>query len=260
MNRREFLARAGTAAAGLTLAGRARLTAGTADPRWREFEITTHVRVMETHGATRVWLPTPLAIAPYQHTMGDNYHPGSGTAAMIETNANEPDMLGCVWDEDVEASVTLVSRVAMIDYAVAIPDAVEVERARMIFDEVRDNITFARRCRETGLRARNVYGLRLISADATRSQHVRAELFLAGSGWVPVDAEQRRFGSWGADWVAYNFANSVRLRGSSREPLDYFMYPQGETAEGPVNSLDPEHFKYSIAVQEATAATPRPAN
>ena len=28
------------------------------------------------------------------------------------------------------------------------------------------------------------------------------------------------------------------------------MYPQGETAEGPIDSLDPEHFKYAITVHE----------
>jgi hypothetical protein len=28
------------------------------------------------------------------------------------------------------------------------------------------------------------------------------------------------------------------------------MYPQGETANGPLDSLDPERFKYTIAVRE----------
>ena len=52
------------------------------------------------------------------------------------------------------------------------------------------------------------------------------------------------------NWIAYNFAHDVSLRGSGRKPLGYFMYPQGETAEGPIDSLDPEHFTYSIAVRE----------
>jgi hypothetical protein len=29
------------------------------------------------------------------------------------------------------------------------------------------------------------------------------------------------------------------------------MYPQGETENGPIDSLDPEHFKYSITAHEA---------
>jgi transglutaminase-like putative cysteine protease len=49
--------------------------------------------------------------------MGDTYHPGGGTAVMIETNANEPDILGCSWDEGVEPVLTLVSRVTTVDYA-----------------------------------------------------------------------------------------------------------------------------------------------
>src|SRR3954451_19035539 len=116
MHRRSFLRTTGMTAAGLALWPRAPVAARSADPIWRTFAITTRVRVRQPHGATRVWLPTPLAVAPYQRTMGDTYHPGSGTAVMIETNANEPDMLGCSWDEGVEPVLTLVSRVATGDY------------------------------------------------------------------------------------------------------------------------------------------------
>jgi hypothetical protein len=63
-------------------------------------------------------------------------------------------------------------------------------------------------------------------------------------------ARARLFGSWEMNWIAYNFAHDVELRGSTRKPLGYFMYPQGETAEGPIDSLDPERFKYSIGVRE----------
>ena len=89
-------------AAGLALRGRRRCSRSRTPSRWRTFEITTRVQVLQPRGATRVWLPTPLAVAPYQKTMGDTYHPGGGTAVMIETNANEPDILGCSWDEGVE--------------------------------------------------------------------------------------------------------------------------------------------------------------
>src|ERR1700704_2796048 len=111
MNRRRFLRRTGMSVAGLALCDPARLLAEPAAPRWRVFEITTRVRVLQPRGATRVWLPTPLAVAPYQKTMGDTYHPGSGTAVMIETSANEPDMLGCAWDEGIDPALILVSRV-----------------------------------------------------------------------------------------------------------------------------------------------------
>ena len=63
-------------------------------------------------------------------------------------------------------------------------------------------------------------------------------------------SRERLFGSWEMNWIAYNFAHDVVLRGSSRKPLGYFMYPQGETADGPLDSLDPDQFNYSIAVSE----------
>ena len=64
------------------LTGGRALLARTPSPDWRVFEITTRVRVLQPRGATRVWLPTPLAVAPYQKTMGDTYHPGGGSAVM----------------------------------------------------------------------------------------------------------------------------------------------------------------------------------
>jgi transglutaminase-like putative cysteine protease len=358
MNRRDFFRRTGIIAAGLTLPRQGRLFAQTDTVRWRTFEITTTVKISRPRGATRVWLPTPLAAAPYQKTMGDNYHPGSGTAVMIETNADEPDMLGCSWDEGIEPSVTLVSRVATTDYYAAnletptvppLPDSAlarflkptrlmptdgivraksdeitkgagtDIERARAIYNWIVDNTfrdsatqgcgtgdirfmlesgnlggkcadlnaLFVGLCRAARIPARDVYGLRvarsergfrslgLSSADATKAQHCRAEVYLTGYGWVPVDpadvrkvvleeppghlakddervrmARERLFGSWEMNWIAYNFAHDVSLRGSDRKPLGYFMYPQGETADGIIDSLDPEHFTYSIAVRE----------
>jgi len=259
MDRREFLERAGLTAAGLAFARRTH--AGREEPSWRTVEITTRVHVLEPRGATRVWLPTPLASAPYQHTMGDNYHPGDGSAVMIETTVNEPDMLGCLWDDGIEPVVTLVSRVVLGDYAVNLDrGGADLDKARVMCDAATDSVDFVERCRAAGLRARSVYGLRLLP-DATNLQQRRAEVQLANHGWVPVDAAERRFGSWEANWIAYNTAEHVLLRGSRRPPLAYFMHPQGETAAGPLDSLDAERFRYSIAVQDiATAPAPRGAN
>jgi hypothetical protein len=75
-------------------------------------------------------------------------------------------------------------------------------------------------------------------------------------GQLPLDDERvriarsRLFGSWEMNWIAYNFAHDVRLPGSKRPPLGYLMYPQGETANGPLDSLDPDSFKYTITVKE----------
>jgi transglutaminase-like putative cysteine protease len=151
------------------------------------------------------------------------------------------------------------------------------------------NALFVGLARAAGLPARDVYGLRvapsqngyrslgLASDNATKAQHCRAEVYLTGFGWVPVDpadvrkvvleeppgnlaitdervkrARTRLFGSWEMNWIAYNYAHDVTLPSSSRGSLPYFMYPQGETAKGRLDSLDPDNFRYSITVKEVT--------
>jgi len=142
-------------------------------------------------------------------------------------------------------------------------------------------------CRASGIPARDVYGLRvapsrldakslgLSSTNATRAQHCRAEVYLTGFGWVPVDpadvrkvvleeppgnlpltdpkvrsVRNRLFGSWEMNWIAYNTAHDVPLPGAKRGPINYFMYPQAETANGRIDSLDPDGFQYAITVRE----------
>ena len=46
--------------------------------------------------------------------------------------------------------------------------------------------------------------------------------------------------------MAYNFAHDVALPGSTRAPIPFLMYPQAETAAGPVDALDPDSFRYEI--------------
>jgi transglutaminase-like putative cysteine protease len=151
------------------------------------------------------------------------------------------------------------------------------------------NALFVGLARASGLPARDVYGIRVApstlgyrslgasSDHVTKSQHCRAEVYLQDSGWVPVDpadvrkvvleeppgnrplddamvtaARARLFGSWEMNWMAYNFAHDVALPGSrgGGEPLPFLMYPQAETAEGRIDSLDPDAFKYEIVAKE----------
>ena len=149
------------------------------------------------------------------------------------------------------------------------------------------NALYVGLARAAGIPARNVYGIRAgksnmgykslgTSSDAiTKSQHCRAEVYLSGYGWVPVDpadvrkvileeppgnlpvnntkvqaVRARLFGSWEMNWMAYNYAHEVVLPGSSGAPLKFFMYPQAETAEGRLDSLDPENLRYSITARE----------
>jgi transglutaminase-like putative cysteine protease len=149
------------------------------------------------------------------------------------------------------------------------------------------NALFVGMARAVGVPARDVYGLRvaksqlgykslgLSSNKATKAQHCRAEVYLEEHGWVPVDpadvrkvvleeppgnlklnegavskARTRLFGSWEMNWMAYNHAHDVALPGSKLPPLAFFMYPQAETADGRIDPLDPDNFKYEISVNE----------
>ena len=150
------------------------------------------------------------------------------------------------------------------------------------------NALFVGLARAAGIPARDVYGIRVAdsalgykslgkSGDITKAQHCRAEFYLEGYGWVPVDpadvrkvmleegggkplqdplvvaARRRLFGSWEMNWLAYNTAHDLALPGASRGKIPFLMYPQCETAAGRLDSLDPEHFKYQITSRELTA-------
>ena len=149
------------------------------------------------------------------------------------------------------------------------------------------NALYVGLARACGLAARDVYGVRVAPSrlglkslgtstdDVTTAQHCRAEVYLDGHGWVPVDpadvrkvmleeppghrpiedevvrrTEARLFGSWEMNWVAFNFAHDVVLPGSTGRPLPFLMYPQAETADGRVNSLDAAGFRYSLSARE----------
>src|SRR5499433_3166696 len=149
------------------------------------------------------------------------------------------------------------------------------------------NALYVGLARAAGLPARDVYGIRVAKSElgykslgassekVTKSQHCRAEVYLSGYGWVPVDpadvrkvvleeppgnrpvddemvrkARVRLFGSWEMNWMAYNFGHDVALPGSSGPPIAFFMYPQAETADGRLDPLDPDSFKYEITSKE----------
>ena len=133
--------------------------------------------------------------------------------------------------------------------------------------------------RAAGLPARDAYGVRLgpsafvkqlgASGDVSHAQHCRAEVWLDGEGWLPVDPadvrkvvlearlavdspevkaqRERLFGSWEMNWMAYNHATDIALPGAAR-PMDehFLMYPCAMTAKDEVDQLDPAGFRYSI--------------
>lgn len=154
------------------------------------------------------------------------------------------------------------------------------------------NALYVGLARAAGLPARDVYGIRVaksemgykslgtLSENVTKAQHCRAEVYLTAYGWVPVDpadvrkvmleeppgnrplddemvkkARARLFGSWEMNWMAYNFAHDVALPGSSGAPIGFLMYPQAETTNGRLDSLDSDSFKYEITSREIAAST-----
>jgi transglutaminase-like putative cysteine protease len=151
------------------------------------------------------------------------------------------------------------------------------------------NALYVGLARAAGLPARDVYGIRVAKSELgykslgpstssiTKAQHCRAEVYLSEHGWVPVDpADVRKvileeppgnrsldddkvkaarsglFGTWEMNWMAFNFAHDVALPGSKGGSIGFLMYPQAETAEGRLDPLDPDNFKYEIQAVEIT--------
>jgi transglutaminase-like putative cysteine protease len=148
------------------------------------------------------------------------------------------------------------------------------------------NALYVTLARAEGLPARDVYGVRVAGSalgynslgrtggDITKAQHCRAEVYLRTHGWVPVDpadvrkvileeaggkkpddpmvlaARKRLFGSWEMNWLAYNTGSDLALPKSAGSKVAFLMYPQAETGEGRLDSLDPDNFKYTISAKE----------
>ena len=150
------------------------------------------------------------------------------------------------------------------------------------------NALFVGLCRSLGLPARDVYGLRVapsafgykelggIPAKLQGAQHCRAEVYLAGYGWVAMDpadvAKVMRqetaqwikdpknpvvapvnkvlFGGWEGNWMAFNTAHDVTLPHSTGPRLGFLMYPHAETAAGRLDPYAPDAFKYQISSKE----------
>ena len=153
------------------------------------------------------------------------------------------------------------------------------------------NALYVAMARSVGLPARDVYGIRVAKSqfgyrslgagteNVTRAQHCRAEVFVNGSGWIPVDpadvrkvvleeppgnlavsdakvaaARKALFGSWETNWLAYNCAHDVALPGSKVGKVGFLMYPEAETNGARLDALDPENFRYTIRTKETTSA------
>ncbi len=140
------------------------------------------------------------------------------------------------------------------------------------------NSLFVGLARAAGLPAREWFGMRAADSafspslgrggDITRAQHCRAEVFIAGQGWFPVDPadvrkiileekvavdsdrarlfRERLFGNWEMNWVAFNTARDFALPGGGPLPTSYMMYPEAKLAGAWRDCFDPDGFAYRI--------------
>ena len=149
------------------------------------------------------------------------------------------------------------------------------------------NGLFVGLARAAGLPARDLYGIRVApsrfgykslgagSTDVTKSQHCRADVWLEGIGWTPMDAADVRkvmleeppthlnadepkvvavrdalIGACEGNWVAFNCAHDLALPGASSGPVGFLMYPEGEVGGVRLDCLDPAAFRYRIEARE----------
>lgn len=141
------------------------------------------------------------------------------------------------------------------------------------------NALFVGLARASGIPARQQYGIRINESalyknlgkfgDISTAQHCRAEFYLAGLGWVPVDPadvceviasaglprnheqvnalRDKLFGAWEMNWVAFNHAETVALGNNSAiGKLPFFLYPHAEIDGRQQDSLEPQAFSYKI--------------
>ncbi|MDA3979409.1 transglutaminase-like domain-containing protein [Gallibacterium sp. AGMB14963] len=154
------------------------------------------------------------------------------------------------------------------------------------------NSVFVALARASGIPAREIFGIRLGAAPKMEKyskkafgsakdgvanedggQHCRAEFYLAGFGWVPVDSadvakmrltEKKSvedpatqavakylFGNWEANWVGFNHARDFDLYPAPElKPINNFGYPYAEIGGDPLNSYNPKEFGYEFISKE----------
>jgi transglutaminase-like putative cysteine protease len=367
MNRRKFLATSAALplAAALPGTGFAQQLDfnPVANEKWRVFDVTTRVEILQPAGATQVWLPVPAIETGFQKAIDNVWSGNAHNAKLLRGGKYGAAMLYAEFDDGEKAPVVeLRSRVATRDRAInfsargaaveslsdderalytaatehvptdgivartagRITDgaSTDVDKARAIYEWIVDNTfrdpkvkgcgkgdirvlletgylggkcadlnaLFVGLARASELPARDMYGVRVAksafgyrslganTANITKAQHCRAEVYLSRYGWVPVDpADVRKvaleekpepikvedplvlavrpklFGRWEMNWIGFNTANEIALPNAKGDKITFFMYPQAETGGVALDSLDPEKFRYVMTASEVAA-------
>src|SRR6202030_2907411 len=123
MKRREFLWSAGAVSAGLAFCKTARLRGKEAKAdRWRTFEVTTRVEILDTSGPSRIWVPTGLlAQTPFQKTLANEINADGRTVNRVESKEDGLGIIGAEFPAGVRPGLAATTRVATRDYAMELP-------------------------------------------------------------------------------------------------------------------------------------------
>ncbi len=147
---------------------------------------------------------------------------------------------------------------------------------------------FVAMARSVGVPAREILGTRIgKEGDISGAFHCRAEFYLPGYGWVPVDpsdvlkfhlknecdkdspelleAQQYFFGAQTETYVDFYHGRDVTLNpAQDGGPLNYFMYPYAEVDGKPLSFETPPHpvsqegLEYVGTYEEIVGSTPWP--
>lgn len=140
---------------------------------------------------------------------------------------------------------------------------------------------FVALARSVGVPAREIYGTRIAKdGDITGAYHCRAEFYLPGYGWVPVDpsdvlkfmmkneggldnpdtiaTRHYLFGAQTETYVDFYTGKNITLNPPQNGgPLNYFMYPYAEVNGQPLDFVTPGHpvlqegLEYVVTFQES---------
>ena len=142
-------------------------------------------------------------------------------------------------------------------------------------------LLFVGMCRSIGIPARPVFGLRIdrsrlfnslgASGELNGAQQSRAEFYTPGYGWIPVNpADVRKamhdenlsnwdakltvlkkllFGFWEMNWISYNAAQDVTLRGSNGDTLPFLIAPEVERVDAQFARLSERQFDYQVSAR-----------
>ncbi|CAD7286691.1 hypothetical protein LMG8286_00489 [Campylobacter suis] len=151
------------------------------------------------------------------------------------------------------------------------------------------NSVFVGLCRALGIPARELFGIRVGSSrfsgqmgakpkddglsHISGAQHCRAEFYLKGYGWIPVDpadvtkvrlgeklqngdaklneVREFLFGNWEMCWIGFNYGRDFDLKPRAEQtPINNFGYPYAEVDGNTQNYYDPKEFSYNYTSKE----------